>query len=149
MDRAVDVKVIDVDHGPLPVERVLGVQCCVQSDAFRFKISIQDRPLTRRGILSVVSSIYDPFGILAPVVPKAKLILQDLASRGLRVKFFLKNDQGMCGPRFLLVEEPLLTDPGSSEEQDDPEVKMKVLAYAVSSKEVDTVSKLLSRTKAQ
>lgn len=41
-DREVGVKVIDLDHGPLPVERVLIVQWFMQSDAFRFKISIQD-----------------------------------------------------------------------------------------------------------
>ena len=61
-----DVKDMDLDHDTLPVERVLGVQWCVQSDAFKFKISIQERPLTRRGILSVVSSINDPLGVLVP-----------------------------------------------------------------------------------
>ncbi len=34
--------------------------------------------MTRRGILSTVSSFYDPLGILAPVVFSAKRILQDL-----------------------------------------------------------------------
>lgn len=82
-ERAVDVKELDLDHDTLPVERVLVVQWCVQSDAFKFKISIQERPLTRRGILSVVSSIYDPLGVLVPVVLKAKLILQDLCRKGL------------------------------------------------------------------
>ncbi len=74
---------MDLDHEALPVERVLGLQWCVKSDAFKFKISIQDRPLTRRRILSVVSSIYDPLGVLVPVVLKAKLILQDLCRKGL------------------------------------------------------------------
>uniref|UniRef100_A0A3Q2QGI5 Arachidonate 15-lipoxygenase B n=1 Tax=Fundulus heteroclitus TaxID=8078 RepID=A0A3Q2QGI5_FUNHE len=74
---------LNLNYGLLPVERVLGVQWCVQSDAFKFKISIQDRPLTRRGILSVVSSIYDPLGELVPVVLKAKLILQELCRKGL------------------------------------------------------------------
>lgn len=41
-------------------------------------MTIQERPLTRRGILSTVSSFYDPLGILAPVVFTAKRILQDL-----------------------------------------------------------------------
>lgn len=79
--RAEEVKNLDLDHDNLPVERVLGVQWCVQSDVFKFKITLKDRPLTRRGILSIVSSVYDPLGILAPVVLKAKKILQDLCRR--------------------------------------------------------------------
>ena len=32
-------EVKDLDHDQLPVERVLGVQWCVQSDTFKFKIT--------------------------------------------------------------------------------------------------------------
>jgi hypothetical protein len=72
------MKDLDLDHDKLPVERMLGVQLCVQSDVFKFKIILKDRPLTRRGILSTVSSVYDPLGMLAPVVLTAKRILQEL-----------------------------------------------------------------------
>ena len=81
-ERAKEVKELDLNYDTLPVERALGVQWCVQSDTFKFKIKVQDRPLTRRGILSVLSSIYDPLGVLVPVVLKAKLILQDLCRKG-------------------------------------------------------------------
>ncbi|CAL9682043.1 unnamed protein product [Knipowitschia caucasica] len=77
-ERAKEVKDLDLDSDALPVERVLGVQWCVQSDAFKFKITLKNRPLTRRGILSIVSSVYDPLGFLAPVVLTAKKILQNL-----------------------------------------------------------------------
>ena len=80
-ERAKEVKNLDLDHDDLPVERVLGVQWCVQSDVFKFKILLKDRPLTRRGILSAVSSVYDPLGMLAPVVLTAKKILQDLCRK--------------------------------------------------------------------
>lgn len=81
--RAKDMKNLDLDHDVLPVERVLGVQWCIQSDIFKFKITVQERPPTRRGILSIVSSIYDPLGILSPVVLTAKIILQQLCKLGL------------------------------------------------------------------
>lgn len=81
--RAKDMKDLDLDHDILPVERVLGVQWCVQSDTFKFKIVVQERPPMRRGILSIVSSIYDPLGILSPVVLTAKIILQQLCKKGL------------------------------------------------------------------
>ena len=62
----------------LPIERALGVMWCVESDSFRFRIELRDRPLTRRGVLSVVGSIYDPNGYLAPVTLKGKQILQQM-----------------------------------------------------------------------
>ena len=37
---------------------------------------------TRRGILSVISSIYDPLGFVAPLILPAKAILRDLCRKG-------------------------------------------------------------------
>ena len=48
------------------------------ADTFQFRIVIQDRPLTRRGILSTVCSVYDPLGFVAPVILMGNQILQDL-----------------------------------------------------------------------
>ena len=55
----------------------------VEADQFGFKVFIKDRPCTRRGILSAVSSLYDPLGMAAPFILPAKLLLQDLCRRGL------------------------------------------------------------------
>jgi len=51
------------------IERVLGVQWNVASDTFSFSITIKDRLATRRGLLSVISSVYDPLRFVAPFVP--------------------------------------------------------------------------------
>ena len=51
---------------------------CVQSDSFGFRIILTNKPVTRRGILSTVSSIYDPLGFIAPLTLVAKKILQEL-----------------------------------------------------------------------
>ena len=75
-ERAAQVK--DLDFDKTPIERALGVQWNVSSDRFGFAIVIKDRPATRRGILSIVSSVYDPLGFVAPCTLAAKLILQDL-----------------------------------------------------------------------
>ena len=67
----------------LPIERALGVRWNVESDTFGFKISVKDRPPTRRGILSVVSSMYDSLGFAAPFTLPAKVLLQDLCRQKL------------------------------------------------------------------
>ncbi|XP_068712745.1 uncharacterized protein [Montipora foliosa] len=56
----------------------VGVQWCIELDTFRFRITIKEKPLTRRGILYLLSSIYDPLGFAAPFTLKAKKLLQDL-----------------------------------------------------------------------
>ncbi|XP_043212074.1 uncharacterized protein LOC122376326 [Amphibalanus amphitrite] len=64
-------------------ERALGVLWDFQQDRFRFKVKIQSKPLTRRGILSATSSFFDPLGIAAPVLMVPKLILQELCTLNL------------------------------------------------------------------
>lgn len=50
------------------------------NDEFYFttKLSIDNSPLTKRKILSIVSQIYDPLGFLAPTIIIAKTLLQSL-----------------------------------------------------------------------
>ncbi|KAK0131909.1 hypothetical protein N1851_033296 [Merluccius polli] len=80
--RAKDIKTLDLDKDRLPIERALGLQWCVDSDNFQFNISLSQKPHTRRGILSVISSIFDPLGFLAPLILPAKQLLQELCQRG-------------------------------------------------------------------
>ena len=77
-DRADGVKELDLDLDSLPLERALGVQWCIESDCFQFTITLQDKPCTRRGILSTVSSIFDPLGFVAPLLLEGKSVLQEL-----------------------------------------------------------------------
>lgn len=49
----------------------------VETDIFRFKVNIKDKPCTRRGILSVVSVVYDLLNMAAPFVLLAKVFLLD------------------------------------------------------------------------
>ena len=77
-DRAEDIKNLDLDQDILPVERALGIQWCIENDSFNFRITLKDKPCTRRGILSTVSSIFDPLGFVAPLLLEGKKILQEL-----------------------------------------------------------------------
>ncbi|KAK0152604.1 hypothetical protein N1851_005873 [Merluccius polli] len=79
--RAQGLKELDLDRDKLPMERALGLQWCVETDSFRFRLEVKQQPFTRRGMLSVNSSVYDPFGFLAPVTLPAKMMQQELCRR--------------------------------------------------------------------
>ncbi|XP_037391858.1 uncharacterized protein LOC119262748 isoform X1 [Pygocentrus nattereri] len=81
-ERANMVKDLELDKKDPSIEKVLGIQWNLEDDTFGFKVSVNRKPLTRRGILSTVSSIYDPLGFLAPFVLKGKQILQALCKSG-------------------------------------------------------------------
>ncbi|XP_078495461.1 uncharacterized protein LOC144750543 [Ciona intestinalis] len=77
-DRASEMSEINLNRDRLPIQRVLGMVWCVQNDAFKFRIELKDKPLTRRNMLSTVCSIYDPLSLLGPVVLEGKRILQEM-----------------------------------------------------------------------
>ena len=58
------------------VKRKLWLKWSIPNDLFQIKIVFKNLPLTWRGILSLVSVIYDPLGFLAPVILMKKRILQ-------------------------------------------------------------------------
>ena len=76
--RAEKVKNLALGQDKLPIERALGVIWCVASDKFNFRIELKDKPCRHRGILLMISSIYDPLGFIAPVVLVGKKILRDI-----------------------------------------------------------------------
>lgn len=60
--------------------KTLGILWNPNLDTFQFSVNIKfdSRSLTKRVILSIISQIFDPLGIIGPVVIKAKIILQQL-----------------------------------------------------------------------
>ncbi|XP_028404804.1 uncharacterized protein LOC114527371 [Dendronephthya gigantea] len=80
-ERAGSVK--DVCPGQPTLERALGVQWNVGLDQFGFRIKMKEKPSTRRGVLSLVSSVYDPLGFGAPFVLIAKMLMQELCRKNL------------------------------------------------------------------
>ena len=63
-------------------EQALGIQWDTVRDTLNFRITVPDRPMTRRGILSSVSSLYDPLGLLSPVLLEGKNIIKQLCCDG-------------------------------------------------------------------
>ena len=78
-ERAKGVKNLDLDRSSLPVERALGIHWNTDTDQFGIQIKSKQREFTRRGLLSIVSSVY---GIVCPFVLRAKVIFQDECKSG-------------------------------------------------------------------
>ncbi|XP_053272740.1 uncharacterized protein LOC128430658 [Pleuronectes platessa] len=71
-------KDLDMALGEQHMDRALGVQWCVTSDQFQFRVLVKENPFTRRGVLSTVASVYDPLGFVAPFILVGKQILQQM-----------------------------------------------------------------------
>ena len=68
---------------PPQSERALGVFWNTVEDNFGFKVNLKHRPATRRGILSVISSVFDPLELAGPFILPARIMLQRLCKQDL------------------------------------------------------------------
>ena len=57
---------------------MLGVCWDLDIDELFYKVGAMDKALTRRGLLSMLSSVYDPLGLSSPFILLARWIIQDL-----------------------------------------------------------------------
>lgn len=67
-----------------PDSHVLGIQWSIESDSFIFSTDTKDHPSTCCSLLSVIASLFDPLGFVAPFTLKGKRILQELCRRGIK-----------------------------------------------------------------
>ena len=85
-ERAGTVKEI-TDDTTLPCERALGVTWNVERDGFVIDVDLKskaaDLPVTKRTILSVAATLFDPLGFVAPVTLMPKLLMQELCRQHL------------------------------------------------------------------
>ena len=62
------------------MQSALGVAWDVQSDSFVIKVVLQDRPFSKRGVLSTINSIFDPLGMVSPIVLGGRLLQREVMS---------------------------------------------------------------------
>ena len=62
----------NLDLDKFPVKCAVCVTWDIESDILGFQIVMHDIKSTRRRLLSVVISIYDPIGLVSPLVSPAK-----------------------------------------------------------------------------
>ena len=66
----------NLDLEDVPIDCVLGTQRDMEADTLSFRVKKKPVPDTRRRILSLVSSLYDPLGFAAILIQPAKVLLQ-------------------------------------------------------------------------
>ena len=81
--------VVNLDLEKLPTETGLGLKWNIEEDKFVWEVTekmlqrVIQEPVTRRGIVSAVYSLFDPLGFIAKCAMKAKLLLQTLSRKRL------------------------------------------------------------------
>jgi hypothetical protein len=78
-DRASNLCDLDLNKDTKPTQRSLGVYWDLETDTFTFHVSREDKPFTRRGVLSTINSLFDPLGIASPVIIKGKMLLRSMS----------------------------------------------------------------------
>lgn len=67
-----------VDLSKDPTLKVLGLRWFPDEDYFAFQVNPDDRPCTKRNILSSIARLFDVLGLVAPMILYAKLLIKDL-----------------------------------------------------------------------
>ena len=80
-DRAGNVKGLDIRNDAIPNGRVLGIKWMIESNELVFDVDVKIKNLTRRGILSFISTMYDSLGLVSPAILMAKRIVQELTRK--------------------------------------------------------------------
>ena len=88
----------DKDHSEdLPNNKALGICWDIEEDTFSFTINLDGKPITKRGLLSLISSIYNPLGFASPFVLEGRRNLQSLSNKNVQwdeiVQKHVKSDQ--------------------------------------------------------
>ena len=71
-------KLVTVDLNYTSIEWTLRILWDLEQDVLRIKVKNKEFPITKRGILSFVSLIFAPLGILTPALIEPKWTIQDL-----------------------------------------------------------------------
>ena len=84
-------------------ERTLGVRWDIHNDHFTFCSTIKEHTITKRNVLRIVSSIFDPLGFLAPLTITAKIFLQGLWRKQYKWDDQLLDEESQVWKKWLLL----------------------------------------------
>ena len=79
----------------------MGILWNPETDTFNIKYTFKSVLATKRGILSLISSIFDPLGLIVPALIELKWIIQQLWKRKIDWDEFLPSDLTKCWQKWL------------------------------------------------
>ena len=71
----------ELNKDNVPKTQTLGVIWEAKRDVFTFQVQqppVDNKPLTKRNILSAIASLFDPLQFLAPFTVRAKVLTQEM-----------------------------------------------------------------------
>jgi hypothetical protein len=66
----------------LPTQQSLGLSWDLHSDKLIFRWNDNEKPATRRGLLSTINSTLDPLGFVSPIIISGKILLREVVPPG-------------------------------------------------------------------
>ena len=84
------------------MKKALGVKWNLERDTLGFCVNVRRmEPVTRRQILSIISSVYEPLGVTEPFVLRGKLLLQELIATNIGWDDAITPSQELSWTRWL------------------------------------------------
>ncbi|XP_015755924.1 PREDICTED: uncharacterized protein LOC107335413 [Acropora digitifera] len=77
-ERAPQIKDLGLKSDSLPLDRALGIHWDIEHDIINFVFSKGEQPENRKGVLSSISTKYDPLGFASPLLLPGRKINQEL-----------------------------------------------------------------------
>ncbi|KAK7107684.1 hypothetical protein V1264_015565 [Littorina saxatilis] len=71
------------DQSKRSIERALGIRWNLETDTLHFVHETKATQVTKRGVLSTVASIFDPLGLVSPIILRGRQILQEACKEGI------------------------------------------------------------------
>lgn len=108
--RATDLKNLDFDNNEMPTGRLLGLWWNQEKDVMTFRLNFYkvpeeiiqgERRPTKREVLKLVMSIYDPLGFVAHYVIQGKILLQEIWRSGIGFDDTLTDNLDMKWKQFI------------------------------------------------
>lgn len=89
---AKELKILDLNKDELPIQHSLGMSWDLQQDSFSYKLTNEEKPITRRGVLSSINSLFDPLGFISPVILQGRILMRDIIAETTDWDLPLPND---------------------------------------------------------
>lgn len=78
-DRSADLENLDLCIlDDVPLQRSLGLHWSLEMNSFTYQTKFEEKPYTKRGVLSILHSVYDPLGFIAPFILLGRMIFREL-----------------------------------------------------------------------